>query len=98
MRGAIPHLAIGGKSVMPSHMKTTIELPDDIFLQAKTLAATRQTTLKELFVLALRRFMQTPTDEDEKKRKAGMKKLLQAMRASNTEPMRPLTRGEIYDR
>jgi hypothetical protein len=95
---AIPNLAFGGKSGISLLMKTTIELPDDVFLQAKSLAATRQTTLKELLVLALKRFMQVPTADEERKRKAGMKKLLQAMRASNTEPMRPLKREEIYDR
>lgn len=79
-------------------MKTTIELPDDILLQAKTFAAKRQTSLKDLFVMALQRFMQAPSEGDEKKRKADMKRLLLAMRASNTEPMRPLVREEIYDR
>ena len=79
-------------------MKTTIELPDDILLQAKSFAAERQTSLKELFVMALQRFMQSPSGDEEKKRKVSMKQLLQAMRASNTEPMRPLAREEIYDR
>ena len=79
-------------------MKTTIELPDDILLQAKTFAAKRQTSLKDLFVMALQRFMQAPSEDDDKKRKKDMKRLLLAMRASNTEPMRPLMREEIYDR
>lgn len=79
-------------------MKTTIDLPDDIFLKAKVLAAERRTTLKDLLVQALQRFMQTPPEAEEKKRKAAMKKLLKAMQASNTEPMVPLKRADLYDR
>lgn len=77
-------------------MKTTIDLPDDIFLKAKVFAAEQRTTLKEVLVQALQRFMQTPPETEEKQRKATMKKLLKAMQASNTEPMVPLTREEIY--
>lgn len=77
-------------------MKTTIDLPDDIFLKAKVFAAEQRITLKEVLVQALQRFMQTPPEAEEKKRRAAMKKLLKAMQASNTEPMVPLTRDEIY--
>ena len=34
-------------------MKTTLELPDDLFVEAKTVAAKRRITLKELFTKAL---------------------------------------------
>lgn len=77
-------------------MKTTIDLPDDIFLKAKVFAAEQRITLKEVLVQALQRFMETPPEAEEKKRKAAMKKLLKAMQASNTEPMVPLKRDEIY--
>lgn len=79
-------------------MKTTIELPDDLFLKAKLLAAERRTTLKEIMVRALQMFTTSPAEDDEKKRKATLKRLLKAMQASNTEPMVPLKREEIYDR
>lgn len=79
-------------------MKTTIELPDELFLKAKILAAERRTTLKEVLVQALQRFMQHPPEAEETQRKATMKKLLKGMRASNTEPMVPLKRGAIHDR
>lgn len=36
-------------------MKTTIELPDDLFAEAKAVAARRRTTLKAVFEHALRR-------------------------------------------
>ena len=34
-------------------MKTTLELPDELFVEAKTVAAQRRITLKELFTRAL---------------------------------------------
>ena len=36
-------------------MKTTLELPDDLFVEAKAVAARRRITLKALFTRALRR-------------------------------------------
>lgn len=79
-------------------MKTTIDLPDDIFVKAKLLAAERRTTLKDIMIQALQMFTRIPAAEDDKKRKAKMKRLLKAMQAANTEPMVPLKRKEIYDR
>lgn len=47
-------------------MKTTIELPDDLFIQAKATAARRRTTLKAMMEHALRREIQSsePLPED----------------------------------
>jgi predicted transcriptional regulator len=79
-------------------MKTTIELPDDLFLKAKILAAERRVTLKDIMVQALNLFTQSAPEAEEKKRKAALKRLLKGMKASNTQPMTPLKREEIYDR
>lgn len=79
-------------------MKTTIELPDDLFLKAKVLAAERRMTLKDLMIQALSRFTQSPPESEEKKRKAALRRLLKGMKASNTRPMVPLKREELYDR
>lgn len=79
-------------------MKTTIDIPEDLFLKAKVLAAERRITLKEIMVQALSRFTQTPTESEEKKRKAALKRLLRDMKASNALPMKLLRREEIYDR
>lgn len=79
-------------------MKTTIEIPDDLFQKVKVLAAERSTTLRDVVAQALQQWLRTPTEDEEKKRKATMKRLLRAMQASNTAPMKPLTREEIYDR
>jgi len=79
-------------------MKTTIELPDDLFQRAKVISAERGTTLKEIMVQALKLWMRSPTEDEEAVRQATLKRLLKAMRAANTEPMVPLTREEIYER
>ena len=79
-------------------MKTTIDLPDDVFLKAKILAAERSMTFKDLVVQGLKLVTEASAEADEKKRKAELKRLLKAMRASNTEPMVPLSRKQIYDR
>ena len=79
-------------------MKTTIELPEDLILKVKVLAAERNTTLKDIVVQSLQMFTRSQAELEEKKRKAMVKRLLKAMQASNTEPMVPLTREEIYDR
>ena len=40
---------------MGFHMKTTLDLPDDLFIAAKKRAAETRTTLRELFERGLRR-------------------------------------------
>lgn len=79
-------------------MKTTIDVPEEILMRAKIVAAERRTTLRELVVEGLKRVTETPSGDELKKRQATMSQLLKAMQASNTEPMIPLKREEIYDR
>jgi predicted transcriptional regulator len=79
-------------------MKTTIELPDATFRKAKVIAAERHTTLKEIVTQALESFLRTPPRAEEKARKATLKRLLKEMQATNSEPMKPLTREQIHDR
>jgi hypothetical protein len=43
-------------------MKTTIEIPDDLFMEAKATAARRRTTLKAMMEHALRREIAGPVD------------------------------------
>lgn len=45
---------------MVYHMKTTIDLPDDLLIAAKKRAAETRTTLREIFERGLRRELQTP--------------------------------------
>lgn len=79
-------------------MKTTIELPDEIFRKAKVAAAERHTTLKDLMTEALDRFLSSSEVDSAKNRKATLTRLLGEMKASNTEPMRPLSREQTHDR
>lgn len=39
---------------LPHIMKTTLDLPDDLLIEAKIVAARRRTTLREIFTRALR--------------------------------------------
>lgn len=79
-------------------MKTTIDLPDDVLLKAKILAAERGMTFKDVVMQGLKLVTQTPPEAEVKKRKAELKGLLKAMQAGNTEPMIPLKREETYHR
>jgi len=79
-------------------MKTTIDLPDEVLVKAKVFAAEQRTTLRELVLRGLKLVTEAQPPDDEKQRKVALKRLLEAMRASNTEPMVPLKREEIYDR
>jgi hypothetical protein len=79
-------------------VKTTIDLPDDVFLRAKILAAERSTTFRELVIQGLKLVTESPVETEQKKRKAALRRLLKGMRAGNTAPMVPLPREEIHDR
>ena len=79
-------------------MKTTIDLPDDVFRKAKVVAAERRTTLRELMIQGIRLITQTPPEAEEKQRKAALKSLLKDMKATNSEPIQPLSREQIHDR
>lgn len=79
-------------------MKTTIDLPEEVLIKAKVIAAERRTTLRELVVEGLKRVTETPPEAEQAKRKAAFRRLLKSMQAGNTEPMVPLKREEIYDR
>lgn len=79
-------------------MKTTIDLPDDVFLKAKILAAERSMSFKDVVIQGIKLVTEAPPEAEQKKRKAAMKRLLNDMRASNTESMVPLRREEIHER
>ena len=79
-------------------MKTTIDLPEEVLIRAKVVAAERRTTLRELVVEGLNQVTNAPPKEEQAKRRAALKRLLKEMQASNTKPMKPLSREEIYER
>ena len=61
-------------------------------------AAERRTTLKELVFQGLAQVIEQPVEDAEVRRRATIQKLLDRMEATNTKPMVPLRRDEIYDR
>lgn len=83
-------------------MKTTIDFPDALLQRAKLVAVQRKTTLKDIVLqgvdYVISRAYRSSADYEAKERQAHMMRLLEAMKASNTEPMVPLKREEIYER
>lgn len=79
-------------------MKTTIDVPDEMLTKAKIVAATRRTTLRALVLEGLQLVTETPPENQRKQREAELRRLVEAMRAQNTEAMVPLTREELYER
>lgn len=79
-------------------MKTTIDFPDELLHRVKVIAAERRTTLKELMVQALRHITEPSPEAGDRERKETFRRLLKEMKASNTEPMKPLVRDDIHDR
>jgi predicted transcriptional regulator len=49
-------------------VKTTIELPDELFQRAKVMAAERSTTLKDIMVQALKLWFRASTGDEENNR------------------------------
>ena len=70
-------------------MKTTIEIPEPLFRQAKAKAAMDGITLRDLFVRGLQLAVQTPTEAPIKQRA-----LFPLIRAAKNAPR--LTDEEIY--
>ena len=82
-------------------MKTTIELPDSLFVQAKVYAAEHRTSLKELVTQGLTYILQsdsTISQLETARHRERAERLIQALQANNQSPMKPLTRKEIYER
>ncbi len=71
-------------------MKTTIEIPEPLFRQAKAKAAMDGIPLRELFVRGLQLAVQTPTETSAKQRA-----VFPLIRAAKNAP--PLTDEEIYE-
>jgi hypothetical protein len=79
-------------------MKTTIDLPDEMLHRVKIIAAQRKTTLKELVIQGLLHVTEMDSSDDEKKRTEAMRRLVAGLKATNSKPMVPLKREQIYDR
>lgn len=75
-------------------MKTTLEIPDELFLKAKSIAARRRTTLKAMIEHALRREIQEPqelSEADAERFEVGPFGILRLKR----RPSKPVATGTI---
>lgn len=80
-------------------MKTTIDLPEEIFHRAKIVAAQRKTTLKELVISGLTHALDTPPEDQESKRSERAARLIETLsKGRNKESIGRLNRDELHDR
>jgi hypothetical protein len=79
-------------------MRTTLDIPDEVFKKAKLKAVQEGVALKEIFTRALIRDLAEPST-DASARRARAARLFSALdQASNTQPVGRLNRDEIHDR
>lgn len=79
-------------------MRTTLDIPDEVFKKAKLQAVHEGIPLKDVITRALQREF-APTSGDAAVRKARARRLFAALdKARNTQPVGRLNRQEIYDR
>ena len=79
-------------------MRTTLEIPDDVFKKAKLKAVHEGMPFKDLVTRALKRDLVT-TAGDAATRRARAGRLFAALdQASNTRPVGRLKREKLYDR
>ncbi len=81
------------------HMKTTLDLPEDVLTRAKVYAAVHRTTLKDLVTEGLRRVTSPSASDVEAAQRARSTRLITALKdLGNSGTVVPLRREEIYDR
>ena len=79
-------------------MRTTLDIPDEIFKHAKLQAVHEGVPLKEVITRALAREF-APVGNDQALRKARARRLFAALdKARNSRPVGRLRRNELYDR
>ena len=80
-------------------MRTTLDLPDNLFKKAKLQAVHEGVALKEVVTRALERGLAAGTSPVDAQRKARAKNLFASLdKARNTEPVGRLNRAKLYDR
>lgn len=79
-------------------MRTTLDIPDEVFKQAKLKAIHEGVALKDIVTRALERDL-AALPNDAVNRRARASRLFSALdQARNTQPVGGLNRAEIYDR
>jgi hypothetical protein len=75
-------------------MRTTLDVPDELYHAAKIEAAKRRTTMRELLICGLKHSLGQSSFERNPGEKN--KRFLEGLEARNDEAISPLTRDEIY--
>lgn len=80
-------------------MRTTLDIPDELFAQAKIRAVKEKTSLKTVFVRALEHEFSSGEEQGERLA-ARTKRLLAALNAAaaKARPGKTFNREELYDR
>jgi hypothetical protein len=80
-------------------MRTTLDLPDNLFRKAKLQAVHEGVALKEVVTRALERGLASSAASEDGERKSRAKRLFASLdKARNTKPVGPLNRPKLYDR
>ena len=80
-------------------MRTTLNLPDNLFKKAKLQAVHEGVALKDVVTRALQRGLASSAATEDSKRKSRAKCLFASLdKARNTKPVGSLNRDKIYDR
>jgi hypothetical protein len=80
-------------------MRTTLDLPDNLFKKAKLQAVHEGVALKEVVTRALERGLASSAATEGAERKSRAKRLFASLdKARNTKPVGPLNRAKLYDR
>ena len=80
-------------------MRTTLDLPDNLFKKAKLQAVHEGVALKVVVTRALERGLAAGTSPVDAQRKARAKNLFASLdKARNTKPVGRLDRAKLYDR
>ncbi len=80
-------------------MRTTLDLPDNLFRKAKLQAVHEGVALKDVVTRALERGLASGAASEDDERKFRAKRLFASLdKARNTKPVGPLNRAKLYDR
>lgn len=79
-------------------MRTSLDIPDTLFKQAKLKAVHEGVPFKDIVVRALERDLALPANDADTRRSRAHRLFAALDKARNTQPVGRLNRAEIYDR
>jgi hypothetical protein len=79
-------------------MRTTVDIPNAVFMRAKLRAVHEGVTLKDIVTRALERDLDAPANDADTRRPRASRLFAALDQSRNTQPVGRLNRDEIYDR